>query len=712
MAKKTRKTSRKITPQVEPESLPLPDVDGDTVKKSNRRKKVDIAAEKTVLPETESTIVKKDPVLETLKKIERNTEDTKKILKDGAKVSKDTKKRTKTEKEQEDTEEDEKTKRIKKAEEIEASSLGDLFKKNVRKSIGSFGKRVRKGVARLPEDLAERTIPGPLGRVLSRTFKQKRIARDVLKKRDEEKAKMAAKPVEDAQTEVGSEIYKNPPEVDFTTGADTDTGPRREEVVKEDAGDTVAAKLDSIFEEGRKTNQKLDKLVDFARGNNEIQEQQNALLEESQTESERKTDRAVKANIQKEKPSVDGQQEGGGGLLDLFDLFGSRDRRGRMGLGRRFGRSRIGRMLRVGKIGLSRRINSMRGGLFKDVGKRSPILRGLKSLMPAVATGGGVAAMEKAVTGQTSPSPSGAKSATGQTAQTAQKAPKEGFFSRMGSKLKGAAQYVGKKVSNLGLGKVVDMLKTGSKKFLPKLIKLPLVGAAIETALMSIDVSAIKSDPKISAKEKKKRIGERVARGVGSAIGSSIGAMGGAAVAGTLGLATGPGALIIGALGALAGGVAGSYIGDKLGMALAEGVGGEELYNILHSIPLVGRLIAVPEDQNLDPTKSAQGTGNDKVSQIVPSSSSEGEVKPSIPSEPAQVAPSSAGNLSLTAQNMVKTNDAIDAASNVTPQKTEERKNLVVSAPTNNTTMMAPLNPRNRSLEIMSSAGRQGIAFG
>ena len=113
MAKKTRKTNRrrKVTETKEPESLALPDVDGES----------------TSVPDP--VVVKKDPVLETLKKIEKNTVDTKKILKDGVGSAK--KKAESSGREERRAEADEaKAEKIGKAEDIVGKSYGCPLNKN------------------------------------------------------------------------------------------------------------------------------------------------------------------------------------------------------------------------------------------------------------------------------------------------------------------------------------------------------------------------------------------------------------------------------------------------------------------------------------------------------------------------------------------------------------------------------------------------------
>ena len=693
MAKKARKTNRrKKVSQAEPDSLALPDVDGD--------KSTGVS---------DPVVVKKDPVLETLKKIEKNTEQTQKILKEGISTNKksaDESGRAERKAEAEDA----KGEKIQKAQEVAEKSYGDLFKQNTRSAVKGFGKRVRRGIARLPEDLAERTIPGPLGRIIARTFKQKRIAGDILRKRD---AEMAAKPVTEATDAVGSEIYKTPPQVDFGTNPNNqDQGSRAESI-----GETVAEKLDAIYEENRKSNFKLDKLIEYARGNNDIQEQQNALLEESQTEADRKGKAGQKSLITRDDDR--GQERGGkGGWLDWLMGSGGGGGRGGGFFGRMFGRrSRMGRLFRRGRIGVTRAYRGVRDRLFKNVGQRSPILRAgkgilgrAKKLLP-FGLGGGPA----------TPSPTGGK-------DLGKAAPKPGFLGKAWGKLSAAGKWVGEKASNLGLGKVLSIFKSGGGKVLRKLIKIPVIGTAIQAGLMALDISSIKSDPTLSAAEKKKRIGEAISGGLGSMIGAAIGAAGGGAIAGALGLAGGPAALVTGALGAVAGGVAGSYVGEKIGGAIGSAIGGEEIYDIVSSIPGVGSLVAVPDEQGAkgangmapqteQAQKAAASTGQTS-SDLAPTGE---DIPGTVPLEPVEydkngkpylrgspMAPPS-GSISAPTQNMMKTNDVLDQAAKMPAKSQGEQKNTVVNAPTNTTAMFAPMRVRDESIQMLANLNRVAL---
>jgi hypothetical protein len=703
MAKKARKTNRrKKVSQAEPDSLALPDVDGD---------------KSTGVPDP--VVVKKNPVLETLKKIEKNTEQTQKILKEGISTNKksaDESGRAERKAEAEDA----KGEKIQKAEEVAAKSYGDLFKQNTRSAVKGFGKRVRRGIARLPEDLAERTIPGPLGRIIARTFKQKRIAGDILRKRD---AEMAAKPVTEATDAVGSEIYKTPPQVDFGTNPNNqDQGSRAESI-----GETVAEKLDAIYEENRKSNFKLDKLIEYARGNNDIQEQQNALLEESQTEADRKGKAGQKSLITRDNDRKQ-EDEGKGGWLDWLMGSGGGGGRGGGFFGRMFGRrSRMGRLFRRGRIGVTRAYRGVRDRLFKNVGQRSPILRAGRSLLGRAkkllpfGLGGGATTIPTPTSGSMIPSPEVGK-------DTAKAAAKPGFFSKAWRKLSSAGKMVGEKVSNLGLGKVLSIFKSGGGKVLRKLIKIPVIGSAIEAGLMAMDISDIKSDPTLSPKEKKKRIGEKLSSGLGSMIGAAIGAAGGGTIAGALGLAGGPAALVTGALGAVAGGVAGSYVGEKIGGAIGSAIGGEEIYNIVSSIPGVGSLIAVPgEDsvktaeemapQTKQTQKAAASTGQ-TLSDLAPTGE---DIPGTAPLEPVEydksgkpylrgspMAPSGAA-ISAPTQNMMKTNDVLDQAAKMPAKSQGEQKNTVVNAPTNTTAMFAPMRVRDESIQMLANLNRVAL---
>jgi hypothetical protein len=98
--------------------------------------------------------------------------------------------------------------------------------------------------------------------------------------------------------------------------------------------------------------------------------------------------------------------------------------------------------------------------------------------------------------------------------------------------------------------------------------KIPFIGGAIEALFAGYDIMKIKTNPDLTAKEKKTAIGRRV----GSALGGIVGAVGG----GILGTA-----IPIPVLGTIFGAVVGDYAGRWLGGKLADLMGGEKIYNAL-----------------------------------------------------------------------------------------------------------------------------------
>lgn len=166
---------------------------------------------------------------------------------------------------------------------------------------------------------------------------------------------------------------------------------------------------------------------------------------------------------------------------------------------------------------------------------------------------------------------------------------------------KGALELGGKAVAygteKLGVSGALEAIRGAAPKVLGWISKGAgaAIGPIIETALGSMNIASVKSDPSISKEEKKKRIGTSIGSMLGGALGSVsgsvIGAIAtGAAAAGTGGAGAAIGPWTIAALNAL-GGVAGEYIGR----ALADGVGPEKIYDFANSIPGISSLISVDD---------------------------------------------------------------------------------------------------------------------
>ena len=144
-----------------------------------------------------------------------------------------------------------------------------------------------------------------------------------------------------------------------------------------------------------------------------------------------------------------------------------------------------------------------------------------------------------------------------------------------------------------GLSKINPLtgLKDGVTKIAPGILKsaaaVPLISTGIQAILSGMEISNIKSNPDLSAEDKKEQIG----RAVGSGLGSLLGSIGGGAL-GTLI----PIPVVGTAIGALGGGVVGSYAGDYI----AEALGGKGIYEALSGIPLLGDLLAVEETPSIE----------------------------------------------------------------------------------------------------------------
>ena len=174
----------------------------------------------------------------------------------------------------------------------------------------------------------------------------------------------------------------------------------------------------------------------------------------------------------------------------------------------------------------------------------------------------------------------------------------------VGGKALGAAKSIGGKAlgkvadvaGSLGKGALKGFVKAvgGVGKFAKVLLKAPVIGPLISAAIAGFQISGIKKDATLSSKEKKKEIGKTI----GSGLGGMIGSVGGAAIGSIF---PGPGTI----LGAIGGGI----LGDYLGGIIADQVGGEEIYNIVRSIPKLGDLINVDDDAEKKKDMAGPATG-------------------------------------------------------------------------------------------------------
>ena len=193
-----------------------------------------------------------------------------------------------------------------------------------------------------------------------------------------------------------------------------------------------------------------------------------------------------------------------------------------------------------------------------------------------------------------------------------------GFFGKafdvvknVGGKALGAAKSIGGKAlgkvadvaGSLGKGALKGFVKAvgGVGKFAKVLLKAPVIGPLIQAAITGFQISSIKKDATLSSKEKKKEIGKTL----GSGLGGMIGSVGGAALGSIF---PGPGTI----LGAIGGGI----LGDYLGGIIADQIGGEEIYNLVRSIPGLGDLINVDDDAEKKKDMAGPATGLPAASRI------------------------------------------------------------------------------------------------
>lgn len=254
-------------------------------------------------------------------------------------------------------------------------------------------------------------------------------------------------------------------------------------------------------------------------------------------------------------------------------VFGKRAMRRLGGLGRGLKRSKLFRRGRVltkmlGRSGFAKKAMGL--------GKRG---LGMARSLGGKALGGVGKMASSAVS-----SVGSAASSAGSMVSTAAKAG-GGMLSSLWSGAKGLVGKVGDGLSSIkglaggigGLGKMV----------------IGAVGPLLETVFAAKDIASIKSDPSMSPEEKKKEIGLRI----GKAIGSIVGQVG-------LSAALGPAGSVIGAaLEAM--GIGGGMIGEWL----TEQIGPEKIYDLATAIPVIGPMIALPEETEGQP-KGAGAAGD------------------------------------------------------------------------------------------------------
>ena len=200
-----------------------------------------------------------------------------------------------------------------------------------------------------------------------------------------------------------------------------------------------------------------------------------------------------------------------------------------------------------------------------------------------------------------------------------------GFF----SKAFGAIKDTASKLNPLKY--IKDFVTKNAGKIIKGLTTMPGLGAAITTVMGALDIRSIVNDMSLSKEEKKEAIGKLL----GSTLGQAIGSIGG----GVLGSAL-PG------LGTIIGTLGGGYVGGLLGDALAEAIGPKAVYDFVESVPGIGNLISVGDEEN--PQESIDRENEIRQQQGLPELTTEEIAQRNMVSdittraEPGSLAPTSA----------------------------------------------------------------------
>ena len=259
-----------------------------------------------------------------------------------------------------------------------------------------------------------------------------------------------------------------------------------------------------------------------------------------------------------------------------------------------------------------------------------------------------------------------------------------------------ALQYGGKAVNAVkGLGGQIS--KMGFAKIAGA--AMAALGPILTTAFAAMDINSIKQNQTLTASEKKKQIGLVIGETIGSLLGAGVGAV----------LGGPPGVLVSGILDALG-------IGPgALGGWLTEKIGPESVYDLAASIPLLGDMIKVPEEEGANKTMEGMEGQTDVEPMAIPEGMSVedylrdlGINSPTIsapsPAMPA-ITPTSAASLG----NLQNENMSLKTAPTVAP----------VIAPTNNTivnnnnaaTVMGVMTTTRTGIDLDERAFRLALAY-
>jgi len=364
-----------------------------------------------------------------------------------------------------------------------------------------------------------------------------------------------------------------------------------------------------------------------------------------------------KSNIDRSKAGA--EAKAGGGLLSklagVIDTFADLKTLGIIGKGSRLGK--IGSAVARGGMGLVSGAGRMIGGV-----ARGAVNLGVKA---AGAVTGAVSGAAAAGGGFLSNIWGSVKNMGGKIADTA-------------GKFKGLAGGIS------GLGKMV----------------IGAIGPVIESVLSYQDINSIKSDPSLSAQEKKDQIGERI----GKAIGSILGGVGSMALLGPVG------PVVTTALDAFGVGP------GALGEFLAEKLGGKKIYDIASEIPGLGFMKV---DETAPPTKEtlpAEG----QLQTNTPFESPEdynkfgmnsGMQTPALtPTQVATAVPNMTPTSAATLGNLQVESSALKSAPQIMPPVVVPTNNAVVNN-NNSVSWMSSLTPTRSGADLDEKVFKLGLAF-
>jgi hypothetical protein len=185
--------------------------------------------------------------------------------------------------------------------------------------------------------------------------------------------------------------------------------------------------------------------------------------------------------------------------------------------------------------------------------------------------------------------------------------PATGFLSGAWNSVKGLGSRAAGALANLNpLKYIKNMAKVSGPLLLKGLLSFPGIGAVLEAVMGGLNIASVKSDESLSRGEKKKRIGQLIGKTMGSALGTVGGSVLGGAVGSVVPVAGT-------AIGSIAGAMGGSWLGGALGEALADALGPEKIYDIVESIPLLGKLVSVGDDEKTPVEKPAHEIMRDSL---------------------------------------------------------------------------------------------------